>query len=128
MPNDNLDREVERLKGVAVKALRFLAPPLRRHPIVRHAVFKLNAIIRTATIADEVDQKVLEIGRLNLVLSESLAVLNRIPTPYDLLEQARFTIKYGQTSKKRETGWNSFPRDREHDRVADPEGSHSADD
>lgn len=130
MASDLLDHEVERLANVAARTLRFLDVPLRKHPLVRHVVFKLKAIARTATIADTDERKVLEIGRLNLVLNESLAVLDRMPTPYELLEKARFTIRYGQTSKKRETGWNSFPRDRdrERDHVADPEGDHHVDD
>ncbi len=70
------------------------------------------------------DQLTKEIGRLNFIMNAALKVLEQLKTPIPYLKEACFRLRYRQTSKKREAGWNSFKGDRDtrdHDCMRDPE-------
>jgi hypothetical protein len=41
-----------------------------------------------------------------------METMKKFTTPVPFFQEAAFKLKYGQTSRKREAGWNSFKRDR----------------
>jgi len=122
MAVDRLPGEIARLTGVAVDALRLLKR-LPSHPLLLQAKYKLDRLRLSAQTPETTELQVQEIGRLNLVLNEALTVLDRMRSTLEELEAVRFCLRYGQTSKKREAGWNSFKRDRETEYMGDPEAS-----
>lgn len=120
MAADRLPGEIARLLAVATDALRLLRR-LPSHPLLLQAKYKLDRALLSSVTPDTIEQQTQEIGRLNLVLNEALTVLDRMRSTFEELEAVRFCLRYGQTSKKREAGWNSFKRDRESEYIGDPE-------
>ncbi len=124
--SDNLPVEVDRLLGVCDAVNYLISPPRLRynHPIlaeVRYMVRHAKAYTGEQLKDADVECKVKEIGRLNHILDKALTALGRLKSEFPALEDARFKLRYGQTSKKREAGWNSFKKDRETEYVGDPE-------
>jgi hypothetical protein len=123
-PADLLPNEVTRLLGV-MREIQFLLAKVGRakHPLVEYVRFQTAAATilcldpTTLTTA----QCCQEIGRLNRILQDSLQIIRRFTTPFPFIDQATFRLQYGQTSKKREAGWNSFKRDQEQEAAPEPE-------
>lgn len=128
MPSDQLVVEVARLAGVMQDVWALLHRVKHvKHPLVEYVRFQTSVAAKSigdiSTLSSE--QYVSEIGRLNAILNDSLATLSRMKTPYLAIQEAIFKLQYGQTSRKREAGWNSFKRDREVESIPDPEGQDS---
>ncbi len=126
LPSDQLTTEVTRLTGVMTEVWGLLWRVKRvRHPLVEYVRFQ-TSVAPSSVPADlsllTPEQCVSEIGRLNAVLNDSLQVLRKMKTPYAEVQEAVFRLQYGQTSRKREAGWNSFKRDRDDESIPDPEG------
>ncbi len=126
LPSDQLATEVKRLSAVMTEVLGLLWRVKRvKHPLVEYVRFQ--ATVASASVPADLstltaEQYVSEIGRLNAVLNDSLQVLSKMKTPYAEVQEAVFRLQYGQTSRKREAGWNSFKRDRDDESIPDPEG------
>ncbi len=126
IPSDQLCTEIKRLTDV-MKSVWVLLWRVKRvkHPLVEYVRFQTS--VASASVAPDLstltqEQCVAEIGRLNAVLNDSLRVLSKMKTPYACVQEAVFRLQYGQTSRKREAGWNSFKRDRDDESIPDPEG------
>jgi hypothetical protein len=117
---DALAKETTRLVGVIHAALRGMKQ-LRGHALVNRARYQLETVLNNVAHPAEVDNQVLEVGRLNQVLQSALDCLNRMTTQHRLMNEVRFTLRFGQTAKKRESGWNSSFRSRRRGRSSKSE-------
>ncbi len=121
--------EVTRLQAVIHDVLRLLArAPRCRHFIFQNARFKLKRAIESFVQPASTEQAVAEVGRLNFILADAGVILSRMRSTFAALDEARFAIRYGQTARKREAGWNSFKKDRDHESIPDPEEAVYAED
>ncbi len=122
---DQLPEEVKRLSGVMADVLRLLArAPRLKHPKVEYVRFQLMYSPYPLDPTTTPERWTQEIGRLNFIMNEALKVLEQLKTPIPVLKEACFRLRYRQTSKKREAGWNSFKGDRDnrdHESMRDPE-------
>lgn len=128
---DQLPKEVTRLQEVAAEVLKQISEPRFRvsHPIIQQARYILKYGPKPLQDGLSEASYVLEVGRLNHLLASALAVLNSMRSEYPELKRARFRLRFGQTSHKREMGWNSFNnRDRERSAEGDPESPAKAED
>jgi hypothetical protein len=127
IPTEQLPAEVAKLQGKLHEAFNRLARmPRIKHVIVQAARFKLAKTIASfpASLTMTPDQAVAEIGRYNFVLADTAKVLARMKSNFHELDEARFTLRFGQTAVKRVAGWNSFKKDRTHiESIPDPEGA-----
>jgi hypothetical protein len=114
-PLENLPKEISRLMGV-MSYIRFLLDKVGRikHPLVDYVRFQMEAGVASVPLPSSLtkEQCCQEIGRLNFILHNSMETMKKFTTPVPFFQEAAFKLKYGQTSRKREAGWNSFKRDR----------------
>lgn len=128
---DQLHVEVAKLQGKIREALvRLDRRPRVRHFIIETTRFALRKVISTFPTGPLTpEQSVAEIGRYNFTLSDCAATLAKMKSEFHELNEARFTLRFGQTAVKRIAGWNSFKKDRSHiESIPDPEGSDGLDD
>ena len=132
VPTDGLPTETRRLQGRLKEALsRLSRMPRVKHWIIESVRFKLFKVIETfpdpATLTP--DQCVSEIGRYNFTFVDAFTMLNKMKSNFHEIDEARFTLRFGQTAMKRVAGWNSFRKDRvQVESVPDPEGQSDIDD
>ena len=96
--------ELERVTDSVRRALRILWPVrrLRHHCIVSARVQLQNCLRDVPADADE-DWRANEIARLSYVMHTALGMLDQLRNSrVKWLGEARFTLTYGQTPKKRE--------------------------
>jgi hypothetical protein len=127
-PAELLPGEVTRLVGV-MEEIHFLLAKVGRakHPLVEYVRFQTatTASLRLDPTTLTTAQCCQEIGRLNRILQDSLQIIRRFTTPFPFIDQATFRLQYGQTSRKREAGWNSFKRDQEPETAPEAEADPS---
>lgn len=103
-PNALLWPELTRVRKAINDALRILYHVKRvRHIVIASTRFQLSNAARDITEEDEPQVIADEIARLSYVMDTALRTLEELKhCRVKFLEEVRFTLKYGQTPKKRE--------------------------
>ena len=132
VPTDQLPVEVSKLQSRIKEAhSRLSRMPRVKHWIVESVRFKLQKTMDGFPVPGTLsaDQCVAEIGRYNFCLVDAAKMLACMKSNFHEIDEARFTLRFGQTALKRIAGWNSFKKDRTHiESIPDPEGSSDIDD
>ncbi len=97
--------ELNRVQESIRIVLRILSRLYRtRHPVIVTSRFQLLNGLRSLTLTEMSDEEVAaEIARLSYLMEDTLGLLNKLEhSRTKHLEEARFTLTYGQTPQKRD--------------------------